>query len=165
MLAFLCSHCGQRMKITEDGEQKRASCPGCGQEVLIPDSASGVRTRRKTRPKTEASTPPPERNLGAPTVSEPRRPVKEVPTRVEPMDSPSPALTSFLAPPEVPDELGRLGGYRVLGVVGAGGMGVVFRAEDPRLERIVALKAMLPHLALAATAKQRFLREAKAVAG
>jgi hypothetical protein len=73
-------------------------------------------------------------------------------------------LTSFLAPPQAPDELGRLGPYRVLKVLGAGGMGVVFRAEDPQLSRPVALKAMLPMLAAIATAKQRFLREAKAAA-
>jgi WD40 repeat protein len=43
-------------------------------------------------------------------------------------------------------------------------MGVVFQAEDPQLERRVALKAMLPALAATASARQRFLREAKAAA-
>ena len=70
----------------------------------------------------------------------------------------------FLAPPQAPDELGRLGPYRVLQVLGAGGMGVVFRAEDPQLQRLVALKAMLPGLAASDSAKQRFLREARAAA-
>jgi formylglycine-generating enzyme required for sulfatase activity len=70
----------------------------------------------------------------------------------------------FLAPPEQPDEIGRLGGYRVLKVLGAGGMGVVFQAEDPRLKRKLALKAMLPALAVSDTARQRFLREAQAAA-
>ena len=43
-------------------------------------------------------------------------------------------------------------------------MGVVFRAEDPALQRMVAIKAMLPGLAASGTAKQRFLREARAAA-
>ena len=43
-------------------------------------------------------------------------------------------------------------------------MGVVFQAEDPQLQRIVALKAMLPALAASASASQRFLREARAAA-
>src|SRR6185369_15058956 len=54
--------------------------------------------------------------------------------------------------------------YRVLKVLGAGGMGVVFRAEDPHLERLVALKAMLPSMASSPSAKERFFREAKAAA-
>ena len=43
-------------------------------------------------------------------------------------------------------------------------MGIVFRAEDPHLQRQVALKAMLPGLAASDSAKQRFLREARAAA-
>ena len=73
-------------------------------------------------------------------------------------------LTDFLAPPQAPDEIGRLGPYRVLAVLGRGGMGVVFRAEDPGLQRLVALKAMLPGLAASGSAKERFLREARAAA-
>src|SRR5262249_9327437 len=77
---------------------------------------------------------------------------------------PSEELYEFLAPPQAPDELGRLGPYRVQQVLGAGGMGVVFRAEDPQLARQVALKAMLPILAASSSARQRFLREARATA-
>src|SRR5262245_21211659 len=73
-------------------------------------------------------------------------------------------LYDFLAPPERPDELGRFGPYRVLKVLGAGGMGVVFLAEDPQLERQVALKVMKPVLAVSESARKRFLREAKATA-
>jgi hypothetical protein len=51
------------------------------------------------------------------------------------------------SPPQAPDEIGRLGPYQVLEVLGHGGMGVAFRAEDVRLQRLVALKAMLPALA------------------
>jgi serine/threonine protein kinase len=70
-----------------------------------------------------------------------------------------------LAPAQAPDELGRLGPYRVLQVLGTGGMGVVFLAEDPHLRRHVALKTMKPTVAAAGSARQRFLREARAAAG
>jgi serine/threonine protein kinase len=70
----------------------------------------------------------------------------------------------FLAPPQGPGELGRLGSYRVLKVLGRGGMGVVFHAEDVVLGRQVALKAMLPELANRPGARERFLREARAAA-
>jgi WD40 repeat protein/predicted Ser/Thr protein kinase len=70
----------------------------------------------------------------------------------------------FLAPSQNPSDLGCLGPYHVLKVLGTGGMGVVFQAYDPHLERLVALKAMLPALAASASARQRFLREAKATA-
>ncbi len=52
----------------------------------------------------------------------------------------------------------------MLEVMGVGGMGVVFRAEDPKLKRQIALKAMKPAIAASASAKDRFLREAQATA-
>jgi WD40 repeat protein/serine/threonine protein kinase len=81
-------------------------------------------------------------------------------------DPPSDAVTeyAFLTPPQGPDEVGRLGAYRVLQVLGTGGMGVVFLAEDPHLERRVALKVMRPDMATRSAAKERFLREARLAA-
>ncbi len=56
------------------------------------------------------------------------------------------------------------GRYHVLGRVGRGGMGVVYRAEDERLERVVALKVLRADLAHDPTARSRFVREAKSAA-
>jgi serine/threonine protein kinase len=75
-----------------------------------------------------------------------------------------PPSLEFLAPPQQPDELGRLGHYRVLRLLGQGGMGLVFLAEDAQLQRPVALKVMRPELAANAEGRQRFLREARAAA-
>jgi urea ABC transporter urea binding protein len=68
----------------------------------------------------------------------------------------------LLSAPLTPDELGWLAQYRVLKVLGQGGMGIVFQAEDSHLQRQVALKVMLPEIAANPAARERFLREARA---
>lgn len=70
----------------------------------------------------------------------------------------------FLDPPGQPTALGRFQGYLVRDVLGAGGMGIVFAAEDPDLKRPLALKVMRPALAASPSAKERFLLEARAMA-
>jgi len=76
-------------------------------------------------------------------------------------DGPAEGAT-VLAPPRGPGELGWLGGYRVLRLLGAGGMGVVYEAEDARLRRRVAIKLLPPEFSRDRAAKNRFLREARA---
>jgi serine/threonine protein kinase/dipeptidyl aminopeptidase/acylaminoacyl peptidase len=58
----------------------------------------------------------------------------------------------------------RLGPYEIVGAIGAGGMGEVYRARDSKLDRLVAIKVLPSQLAENATALARFEREAKAVA-
>jgi serine/threonine protein kinase len=71
---------------------------------------------------------------------------------------------AFLSPPREPNELGWLGHYRILSLLGQGGMGIVFEAVDTDLQRSVALKVMKPESAQDEAARQRFLREARALA-
>ena len=58
----------------------------------------------------------------------------------------------------------RIGPYELSSQIGAGGMGVVFKARDTRLDRTVAIKLLPMHIAADQTARDRFEREARAVA-
>jgi serine/threonine protein kinase len=70
----------------------------------------------------------------------------------------------FLDPPTKPKQLGTFGQYEILEELGRGGRGIVFKALDPTLHRIVALKVIAPPFAAFASARARFLREARAAA-
>ncbi len=58
----------------------------------------------------------------------------------------------------------RVGRYLVQGTLGMGGMGVVYRARDPELGRAVAIKLVRAGSSADATAQERLLREAQALA-
>ena len=73
-------------------------------------------------------------------------------------------LCELLEQPTSPEMLGRLDQYDVEAVIGQGGMGVVFKAIDTDLQRTVAIKMLLPHLANHDEARKRFLREARSAA-
>jgi serine/threonine protein kinase/formylglycine-generating enzyme required for sulfatase activity/Tol biopolymer transport system component len=79
-------------------------------------------------------------------------------------DSSDDVALDFLHPSSKAGCLGTIGQYEVQSVIGRGGMGVVLKAHDTKLHRTVAVKVLAPELAANPTAKQRFVREARAAA-
>ncbi len=73
-------------------------------------------------------------------------------------------LAPFLSPSERPGSLGRLSHYDLLEVLGYGAFGIVFKAYDNSLQRVVAIKFLAAHLAMTSPPRMRFLREARAAA-
>src|SRR5262245_46252470 len=81
------------------------------------------------------------------------------------IDRPALQVTAEKLAEDPPSLVGRkLGPYQILGVLGAGGMGEVYRAKDTRLDRTVAIKVLSKHFSQRTDLKQRFGREARAVA-
>jgi len=78
--------------------------------------------------------------------------------------TPSPARLTEVATSKTGDMPSRIMQYRLLRQIGAGGMGVVYLAEDGMLGRQVAIKLMLPTVAAVPEHQDRFLREARAMA-
>src|SRR5262245_24897150 len=165
-----CPGCGQKLRVPDARAGQQGKCPRCQRVFIVPGVPVGA--VHDSPPVLELELPsrlpgPPDDFKDQKTLlpganRRARAPATHAPSSRAP--GVRPELYDFLAPPEGPDELGRLGDYRVLKVLGAGGMGVVYQAEDLKLNRIVALKALLPHLAGSASNRERFLREARAVA-
>jgi WD40 repeat protein len=91
-------------------------------------------------------------------------PDSHIETSAEPQGVRAEINLSFLQPTAKAGSLGRLGHYEVLEVLGQGGFGIVVKALDEKLQRLVAVKVMSPHLAATSPPRKRFLREARAAA-
>jgi WD40 repeat protein/serine/threonine protein kinase len=154
LFTFRCPACKRPLKVKADMAGKKAKCPQCHKMLQVPEHL----------PDSSQMEAPPTRggSLAVSLVQATPEFLANVPAE-QPADKKR-ELTDFLVPPQTPDELGRLGPYRVLQILGSGGMGVVYKAEDPQLKRLVALKAMLPRLGASNEARQRFLREAQSAA-
>lgn len=100
--------------------------------------------------------------LSSPTGS--HLPRRDSSTEAEPKDTTTAKLLDLLGPTDDPNMLGRIGPYEIVGVLGQGGMGAVFKGFDRSLNRFVAIKMLLPHLAASGAARKRFAREGQAVA-
>ncbi len=74
------------------------------------------------------------------------------------------SLAAHLGPPSEPHDLGQLGPFRILRVLGVGGMGVVLLARRPGENADLALKLLKPELAADPKARERFLREVRLAA-
>lgn len=74
------------------------------------------------------------------------------------------ASLSFLAPSDDPAMMGRVGSYEIIGVLGRGGFGIVLKGHDRALDRNVAIKVLDPAAASVGAARERFAREARAMA-
>jgi hypothetical protein len=171
MIRFACGRCRHTLGVKADLAGRVVACAHCGALVRVPVPAY-PNLQGGSASVLPAGAPRPE------AADSPAPPAAEQATQAESPGTPGlgegtvPAVDAggqqgpypFLAPPQAADELGRLGPYRVLQVLGAGGMGVVFVAEDPALRRLVALKAMLPGVAAGQAARRRFLREARTAA-
>jgi serine/threonine protein kinase len=189
MVVFTCPACGKELKLKAEMIGKRRKCPYCQAKVTAPDTpveiagavvggrqSDDVQTlagRAAVRPAKTIEVKPrpadpgidPETILPGGTDSRRNRVPGDTPAPGDAFqDDANAELTELLEPAQDSGELGRLGKYRILKVLGAGGMGVVYLAEDSVLRRSVALKALRPGLTTNLTARDRFLREARSSA-
>ena len=136
MLSLTCPGCGRTLRFKEELAGKKIRCPRCPQIIPVPAAAARP-VSAATSVGASAQTPAIKSDARSQTYTLPGAPIPaadpdaatksphdlgdstiEAPRTGKPPTRPDGELTDFLAPAEAPDELGRLGGYRVLEVLG-----------------------------------------------
>jgi serine/threonine-protein kinase len=151
---WTCPHCGRRDLALEDERAEAARCSDCRRLVSVADlfgprpGPAGAGGPPSGSPAVE----PPQANEGAASG------VADTTARTDGDGSaPAPAAAGTAAPP-------RLGRYELGEEIARGGMGAVFRARDPALNRELAVKVLRPELHRHPDLVRRFLEEAQITA-
>jgi uncharacterized RDD family membrane protein YckC/tRNA A-37 threonylcarbamoyl transferase component Bud32 len=142
MSYFIECFCGKKLSVLNMKEGEKFLCPFCGvSHVAVSDSSKIIATASETKPRVS-------------------------PDAETCVLSGSPSTATLLSSSsEFTKQAGEhIGTYRVLGLVGKGAMGTVFKAYDESLDRSVAIKVLSKEFSVDADTVERFRREAKAAA-
>jgi DNA-directed RNA polymerase subunit RPC12/RpoP len=185
MITFACSHCGQELAVQQTATGRSIACTRCSHAVLVPADPGNARanlsipagiaeavTLPPQAPDTQATLPPPQdepRSIEASETLPPGMVQGDPPATVDHAGAGSPGVSQQVSSlhgvaDRREDALPAIPGFEVLGVLGRGGMGVVYKARQAGLKRIVALKMILSGTYADQAQRARFLREAEAVA-
>ncbi len=155
-----CPNCGKSYNVNGYAAEKKYTCKNCKVELGMPPDSQMIVAIRTTGTQ---SAPQPQ--TGAPGPGEPRPELRQ--TELPRLGETAHDVGFHVTPPaETTDELcGRtIGGYRIDKKLGQGGMGIIYKAEQLSLNRIVALKMLNESLSRNQMFLARFQNEARSVA-